>query len=70
MSGIIEIGGEDCIAMGTDFDGCDIHPTLAGIEKMQDLSDYLCAHGFNNVLIDKIFYKNASVFFNNLLFTK
>ena len=70
MSEIIEIGGEDVIAMGTDFDGCDINPDLAGIEKIQALSDYLSAHGFDDRLLDKVFFSNADRFFSNLLFTK
>jgi len=70
MSEIIEVGGEDVVAMGTDFDGCDINPDLAGIEKLQGLYNYLNIHGFDEKLLDKIFFANADRFFNNLLFTK
>ena len=70
MSEIIEVGGEDVVAMGTDFDGCDINPELAGIEKIQSLHDYLFHHGFDEKLLDKIFFSNADRFFTNLLFTK
>lgn len=70
MSEIIDIGGEDIVAMGTDFDGCDINPELAGIEKIQSLHDYLSHHGFDEKLLDKIFFSNADRFFTNLLFTK
>ena len=70
MSRMIEIGGEDVVAMGTDFDGCDINPDLAGIEKMQGLYDYLNIHGFDEKLLDKIFFANADRFFANMLFTK
>ena len=70
MSRIIEVGGEDVVAMGTDFDGCDINPDLAGIEKISALSYYLSCHGFDNKLLDKIFFSNADRFFANLLFTK
>ena len=70
MSRMIEIGGEDVVAMGTDFDGCDINPDLAGIEKLQGLYDYLNIHGFDEKLLDKIFFANADRFFANLLFTK
>lgn len=70
MSRMIEVGGEDVVAMGTDFDGCDINPELAGIEKLQALYDYLNTHGFSENLLDKIFFTNADRFFANLLFTK
>lgn len=70
MSKMIEIGGENVVAMGTDFDGCGINPDLAGIEKLQRLYDYLNVHGFDENLLDKIFFSNADRFFSNLLFTK
>lgn len=70
MNEIIDVGGEDIVAMGTDFDGCDINPELAGIEKIQSLHDYLSHHGFDEKLLDKIFFSNADRFFTNLLFTK
>lgn len=70
MAEMIDIGGEDIVAMGTDFDGCDINPDLAGIEKLQALYDYLNVHGFDEKLLDKIFFANADRFFGNLLFTK
>lgn len=70
MSRMIEIGGEDVVAMGTDFDGCDINPDLAGIEKLHGLYNYLNIHGFDEKLLDKIFFLNADRFFSNLLFTK
>lgn len=70
MSEIIEIGGEDVVAMGTDFDDCDINDELAGIEKIPMLYDFLGNHGFSEKLLDKIFFSNADRFFTNLLFTK
>lgn len=70
MSEIIEVGGEDVIAMGTDFDGCDINDELAGIEKIPLLYDFLGNHGFDEKLLNKIFFDNADRFFTNLLFTK
>lgn len=70
MSEMIELGGENVVAMGTDFDGCSINPELAGIEKLQQLYDYLNRHGFDEKLLDKIFFANADRFFTNLLFTK
>lgn len=70
MSHLIAVGGEKCVAMGTDFDGCRIHPDLAGIEKMPALYHYLEAHGFSHSLLDDIFFANADRFFKRLLFTK
>lgn len=69
ISNLIDVGGENCVAMGTDFDGCDINDELSGIEKLSGLSKYLSQHGFSDELIDNIFFANADVFFTNLLFT-
>lgn len=69
MSTLIEWGNEKCVAMGTDFDGCSIHSDLAGIEKLAWLNEYLSKHGFDNKLLDDIFFANADRFFSNLLFT-
>lgn len=69
MSHMIELGGEGLVAMGTDFDGCDIHPDLNGIQHLQGLYDYLGRHGFSEKLLDDIFFANADRFFRRLLFT-
>lgn len=69
MSRLIEFGGEKCVAMGTDFDGCGINPDLAGIEKIIDIYEYLLKHGFSEKLLDDIFFANADRFFSDLLFT-
>lgn len=70
MSHMLELAGEDVVAMGTDFDGCGINPDLAGIEKIGDLYMYLNSRGFDDKLLDKIFFTNADRFFTDLLFTK
>ncbi len=69
MSHMIELGGEGFVAMGTDFDGCDIHPDMNGIQYLPGLYDYLGRHGFSEKLLDDIFFANADRFFRRLLFT-
>lgn len=64
---ILDLGGENTLAIGSDFDGCDINPDLAGVDKIIDLYDYLCGKGIDSVLADKIFYDNAMNFFKNVL---
>ncbi len=56
---IISLGGEDCIAFGSDFDGAEMSPDLDGIDKVADLYSYLLSCGFGEELLDKIFYSNA-----------
>lgn len=60
----LSLGGEDTVALGTDFDGIDKSPT--GLERSSDLlylSDTLTRHGYPAALINKLFCKNAEAFF-------
>ncbi len=60
----LALGGEDTVALGSDFDGIDQTP--ARLERSRDLL-YLSAtlekHGFSAELTEKFFYKNAEAFF-------
>lgn len=67
MQHILELGGEKCLAIGSDFDGCEINPTLAGIDKIPKLAEYLRQKGFSESLTEKIFYDNSNNFFKNIL---
>ena len=64
---LLDLGGENIIALGSDFDGCEINPELAGIDKMTALYSFLLGKGLDNTLIDKIFYNNSMNFFKNIL---
>lgn len=63
---MLELGAENSLAIGSDFDGCDIADELAGADKIPDLYDYLFRKGFDEPLLSKIFYDNAFKFFENL----
>lgn len=63
----LKLGGEKVVAIGTDFDGADLSPCMAGIQYMQGLHDYLSAKGYSDRLLDDIFYKNAYDFFAKAL---
>lgn len=64
---ILDLGGENVLAIGSDFDGCEINPELAGIEKIPLLSSFLREKGIPDDLNEKIFFKNAEKFFENVL---
>ena len=58
------LGGEDTVALGTDFDGIDIAPT--DLQRSRDLHllfHTLAQHGYPAALIEKLFCKNAEAFF-------
>lgn len=64
---ILERGGEDTAAMGSDFDGCEIAGELAGIDKIPDLWEYLNKNGIPEDTLHSCFYGNARNFFFNVL---
>ncbi|MFV0504659.1 MAG: dipeptidase [Lachnospirales bacterium] len=60
---MLELGGENVIACGGDFDGADVHPTLDNPEKFGSLADYLINNGIDKTYVDKMFFDNALQFF-------
>lgn len=63
----LELGGENLLGFGSDFDGAEMNERLDSLEKVNDLRVFLADKGFNNDLLEKIFYKNCNIFFNNVL---
>src|SRR5699024_2775635 len=53
------IGGEDVIALGSDFDGIGGNLELDSSDKMYLLFDALRVDGWSERLIEKLAYKNA-----------
>lgn len=64
---ILELGGEDCLCFGADFDGTDVPDALNGLSKMQDLYYFMKNSDLGLSLTDKIFYHNAFQFFQTML---
>lgn len=64
MDAVLEMGGEDSLAIGSDFDGCDgLFPEgIRGVQSVPFLRDELLKHGFTEELTEKIFYGNAHRF--------
>lgn len=63
---ILELGGENTLALGSDFDGADMPEALSGIEKLEGLYEYLLGKNIHESLVDKIFFGNAYNFFSKL----
>lgn len=61
---LLDMGCEDVIALGSDFDGCDMIDELKGACKMQSVYNALLSQGFEEPVLNKIFYENASRFFS------
>ena len=62
----LDLGGENNIAIGSDFDGCFIPSELDSIEKTENLYRYLHKKGICGDILEKIFYSNAETFLNNV----
>ena len=67
MAHILDMGGENVLAIGSDFDGCEINSELSGVDKIPALREYLHEKGINNLILDKIFFENSNKFFKNIL---
>lgn len=61
----LSLGGEDCLAVGSDFDGTDMPEGISGIESMESLYEVFLRHNYREELLDKLFFKNAYNFFEN-----
>lgn len=64
MDAVLNLGGEDVLALGGDFDGCgnDFVQGVAGVQSMPGLRKQMLSAGFGERLADKIFFDNANRF--------
>lgn len=66
ISYVLDLGGEKILSLGSDFDGCNILPELAGVGKMAGLYDFLLSKNMGEALCQNIFHDNADMFFKRL----
>lgn len=64
---ILSLGGENAIAIGSDFDGAQMDKKLKSSNDVEVLYEYLLQKSMPNDLLEKFFYKNSENFFNNVL---
>lgn len=55
----LELGGENNIAIGTDYDGAQVDFPINSVDKIGILCDYLLDRGVSQNVLDKLFYENA-----------
>lgn len=63
----LELGAGSCLALGSDYDGTDIHPDLDSVEKSVSIYSYLTQHGIPADTADGILFGNAWRFFKTWL---
>lgn len=56
---IIQFGGEECVSIGSDFDGISGNLEISSVDKMPLLFEALAKAGISSDTIDKIAYKNV-----------
>lgn len=62
-----ELGALHCLALGSDYDGADIHPDLDSVEKSLRIGDDLVSRGLSREEADGIMFGNACRFFRQNL---
>ncbi|NMP36835.1 MAG: hypothetical protein GX051_01725 [Clostridiales bacterium] len=67
ISHALELGAQDVLSLGADWDGCPVSDELNGIQTMPALYDYLIGRGLSRVLADKVFFGNAFSFFERYI---
>lgn len=56
---LFNVGGEDFVGLGSDFDGIDMAPEIGGCEGLPKLADDLSKAGFTQRQVEKIFFRNV-----------
>ena len=64
---MMNVGGEDLVALGSDFDGIDGDLEIPGAKDMPQMAEGFLKEGFTPREIEKIFYRNAMKFFEENL---
>ena len=64
---MMNLGGEDLVALGSDFDGIDGDLEIPGAKEMPRMAEGFLKEGFTPREIEKIFYRNAKRFFEENL---
>lgn len=58
----LSLGGENTVALGSDFDGADMPDYIKGVESMSDFYNYLLSKNYSEELVEGLFYYNAKNF--------
>ncbi len=61
----LSLGGENVVALGCDFDGCELPKDINGVESLNDIYEMFLKKNYNETLLRKIFFENAFNFWEN-----
>lgn len=61
----LSLKGEDCVAVGSDFDGGELPSDITGVRDTAEIYDTFLQLNYSETLVDKLFFRNAYNFFQN-----
>ena len=64
----LSLGGENTVAIGSDFDGADLPNGVLGIQSIGDIYNYFLSKNYSEALVKKIFFHNGYDFINHNIF--
>lgn len=64
---IKNVGGIDCVALGTDYDGIDCELEIYDASQMPKLAHEMSRQGFAHSEIEKVFYRNVLRVYKEML---
>lgn len=59
----LSLGGENTVAIGTDFDGADMPVDIKGIISIPEIYEFFLKLNYSETLLNKLFWANAANFF-------
>lgn len=59
----LSLGGENTVAIGTDFDGADMPKSIKGITSIPEIYEFFLKLNYSETLLNKLFWANAANFF-------
>ena len=62
MDRFLDLGGAECLGIGSDFDGTDVPPEIGGVEGMGRLWAAMERRGYPAALIERVAYGNLAEF--------
>ncbi len=63
----LELGLEDNLSIGSDFDGAEMHENLNKLSDLKRLYAFLCKKNLGKSILDKLFFENSYKFYNMVL---
>lgn len=64
---IVNVGGIECLGLGSDFDGIPSYAGCPKADRMTEFADMLMKTGFHESEVDKIFYGNVFRLYREVL---